>query len=317
MYPEQFLYHLKISIKREWKICFGSTLLFGILAHIYKLTNFLPNWDSLLNLYADQDKTSLGRCFLTYACSISSYYDLPWVNGLLSIFYLSGTAVCICELFHIRKRIPLIFIGGLLGTFPTVTSTLAYGYTADGYFLALLCVCIAVLFAVRGLKGILPAAVLLTFSLGIYQAYLTFALVLMLMYLIDRLLFDGMKLRQFGRYVLEFLCCILLGCIFYWLALKALLWGTQTDLSEYQNISAAASFQNIRVIYGILRGGFRFLKYFFDFSNGVSLFLVLNILLCLLLAVLFLLAFWKQKTYQEPWRLAAVLFSMLLIPIAS
>lgn len=317
MQPEQALIWARSRIKREWVVCFSAAICFGLLAHIYKFTNFLPNWDSLLNLYTDQNKTNLGRCFLAAACSISSYYDLPWVNGLFSLVYIAGAAVCVSELFHIQKTIPLVLIGGLMATFPTVTSTLAYNYTADGYFLALLCMCAAVLMAVRWRKGGLPAAILIAFGLGIYQAYITFAMVLMLLYLIDQLLFKKMKLKQFWSMVGRFAACGISGAAGYWLSMKMLLLLSGAALSGYQNIDGAFSFQSIRFFQAIFRAGFQFLMYFFDFSHGINLFLILNIILVLVIAVLFLLAFWVQKTAQELWRLGLLLLCMMAIPLAS
>lgn len=315
--PEMAIRRLRLYIKKEWIICFVSTILWGLTAHIYKLTNFLPNWDSLLNLHTDQNKTDLGRIFLKYACSVSSYYDLPWVNGVLCLIYLAMTSVCVCELLGIKRKIPLVLIGGLLGTFPTVTSTLAYNYTADGYFLALLCVSAAVLLAARYAKAVPVAAILFAVSLGIYQAYIAFAMVLILIYLINALLFEKMEPHQFLQKICRFAVSGILGCAGYWVMLRVILLLSHTSLSEYQNVDEAFSLQNISILYGMLRGGFKFLKYFFDFSQGISLFLVLNVLLVILLVFLFLLAFRVEKTVKEPWRFGSILFCMILIPVAS
>ena len=199
MQPEQLFNCMKKYIKKEWVICFFSAVFFGLAAHLFKITNFIPNWDSLLNLYNDQNKTNLGRCFLGFACSFSTYYDLPWINGFLSLIYVGLSAVCVSELFEIKSRISLVLIGGLMATFPTVTSTLAYNYTADGYFLALLCMCLAVIVCVRFYRRLLLAAVLIAFGLGIYQAYITFAMMLMLIYLVDELLFKHINMKQFVK----------------------------------------------------------------------------------------------------------------------
>lgn len=143
MEPELFFSTLKHRIKKEWILCFCSAIGFGIAAHIYKFLNFLPNWDSLLNLYSSQNKIDLGRCFLSVGCLFGSYYDLPWINGMLSLLYLALSAVCISILFDVKKNLPLILIGGMVTTFPTVTSTMSYLYLADGFFLSMLCMCIA------------------------------------------------------------------------------------------------------------------------------------------------------------------------------
>lgn len=317
MQPEQILIGVRSKIKKEWVICFSAAIIFGLLAHFYKLTNFLPNWDSLLNLYTDQNKIDLGRCFLAMACSVSSYYDLPWMNGLISLIYIAVAAVCVSELFHIRKTIPLILIGGLMETFPTVTSTLAYNYTADGYFLALVCMCVAVILVVRFRKGVLPAAILMAFGIGIYQTYLTFAMVLMIIYLIDQLLFYKISWKQFWNTTFRFLSCGILGVVGYYLSLNVLLRVSNMTLSKYQGIENAFSFQSIDVLRAIWREVYHFFIYFFDFSHGINLFLILNILLVLLLIFFFLLAFRLEKTVQEPWRLAFILICVAVLPIAS
>lgn len=317
MCPEQTLAYIKAHVKKEWVICFMAALFFGMLAHIYKLTNFLPNWDSLLNMYTDQNKTNLGRCFLMYACSISSYYDLPWLNGILSLIYIAGSAVCIVELFEVKRKIPAALIGGLMVTFPTVTSTLAYNYTADGYFLALLCMCVAVLLVVRCRRGVIPAAFLIAFGVGVYQAYITVAMILMLVYLIFQLLFENLSKSQFWKWIRKFATCGILGCAGYWVSLKGMLLFSNAELSQYQNIDEAFSLHSVRFIKAILWSGYRFLKYFFDFSKGINLFLILNCVLVLLIISLFLLAFYVKKTVREPWRFCMILLCAIMIPIAS
>lgn len=317
MQPEQILPWVRSKIKKEWMISFFAVIFLGLLAHFYKFTNFLPNWDSLLNLYTDQNKIELGRCFLAAACSLGSYYDLPWINGLLSLVYIAGSAVCVSELFHIRKTIPLVLISGLMVTFPTVTSTLAYNYTADGYFLALLCVCAAVILTIRCRKGIMVAALLIAFSLGVYQAYITFAMVLMLIYLIDQMLFYHMSLRGFWKMIVRFGVCCVLGAIGYWMSMKILLPISGVTLSDYQSIDSTFALQGFQFFHAILQAGYQFLIYFFDFSQGINLFLILNIILVFVIVTFFLLAFHLKKTAQEPWRLILILLCMAALPFAS
>ena len=317
MQPEQLFNCMKKYIKKEWVICFFSAVFFGLAAHLFKITNFIPNWDSLLNLYNDQNKTNLGRCFLGFACSFSTYYDLPWINGFLSLIYVGLSAVCVSELFEIKSRISLVLIGGLMATFPTVTSTLAYNYTADGYFLALLSICLAVIVCVRFHRGLLPAAVLIAFGLGIYQAYITFAMVLMLIYLVDELLFKQINMKQFWTMSCRFAVCGVLGGIGYWMSMKITVFISGIQLSEYQNIDKSFSLQEMNFFSSVLRAGYKFLKYFFDFSSGINLFLIINIILFSGLSILFLYSFWAQKTYRQFWRIFLTGMCLIAIPFAS
>lgn len=202
-------------------------------------------------------------------------------------------------------------------TFPTVTSTLAYNYTADGYFLALLCMCIAAILIVRYQKGFFPAAVLFAFGLGIYQAYITFAMVLILIYLIDQLLFYQLSIKHFWIIIRRSVISGILGAMIYGMSLKIRLLTSEGSLSEYQNINEAFSFQSIRIFQAILRCGYSFLIYFFDFSKGINLFLIINICLIILLTVLFLYVFKSRNIFKIPWRLGMVIFCVAMLPFAS
>lgn len=125
-------------VKPAWKVAFFSVFLVGILTHIYKFTNYLPDRDSLLNIYHDQNILASGRWALSMACGISSYFDLPMVNGLLSLIYMGLTMVLVVELLELTNPVLIALCGALLATFPGTTETFLYEYTADGYFLAML-----------------------------------------------------------------------------------------------------------------------------------------------------------------------------------
>ena len=86
---EGILTHYRTKLAKEYKGAFWMTFIAALLIHFYKFTNTLPNHDSLYNYYSEQNSLGLGRWALSLACSMSSYYDLPWVNGLLScVFWL-------------------------------------------------------------------------------------------------------------------------------------------------------------------------------------------------------------------------------------
>ena len=169
---------LRTTIKRKWIVAFLSCFCIGLLTYGYILTHHFLTYDSLWNLYSDQDMISSGRQFLTYVCSISSDYDLPFFNGILAIFYLSITSVFLVEIFHMKSDITIALAAGLLVTFPSVISTFCYTFTIDGYMLALLLATIAFWVTDRKKFGCIPGALLLSISLGIYQAYLSFLMIL-------------------------------------------------------------------------------------------------------------------------------------------
>ena len=62
--PYVLFQNISKKIKKEWKIAILSTIVIGIITHLYIMVNVIPNHDSLYNIYATQNITKLGRWFL-------------------------------------------------------------------------------------------------------------------------------------------------------------------------------------------------------------------------------------------------------------
>lgn len=181
----------KNKIKPQWKFAFGSTFLIALLIHFHKFFNTLLNHDSLFNFYSDQNVVGSGRWFLSVACGIRSYFDLPWVIGLLSVIYITLTVVIVIDLFQVKNPIAILLIGGLTASFPGITEAFYFEFTADGYMLAMLLAALAVChsnFEHTGWKATLLSIVFICLSCGIYQAFVSFALLLTLFYFLNELL---------------------------------------------------------------------------------------------------------------------------------
>ncbi len=176
--PAQAFQALYGKIRREWRYAFLTCFLTGMLVHMPVLLSDIPNHDGLDSMYFDQNMITSGRWFLSVACGFSSYYTIPWVIGILGLVFLSIAAAALCELLEVRKPWAVMACSALLAVFPALASTFAYVYTLDGYMLALMLAVLAVLFTKRFGMGFLPGAFCLAFSMGIYQGYLPFAMIL-------------------------------------------------------------------------------------------------------------------------------------------
>ena len=176
--PAQAFQTLYGKIRREWRYAFLTCFLTGLLVHMPVLLSDIPNHDGLDSMYFDQNMITSGRWFLSVACGFSSYYTIPWVIGILGLVFLGIAAAALCELLEVRKPWTVMACSALLAAFPALASAFAYVYTLDGYMLALLLAVLAVLFTKRSRMGFLPGALCLAFSMGIYQGYLPFAMIL-------------------------------------------------------------------------------------------------------------------------------------------
>ena len=165
------------------KTAFLSAFLCGLLVHLYKFTNALPNLDSLQNFYSKQNVIGSGRWFLEIACAPSSFFDLPWVTGLLSLLWIALASVLLVGIFDVENPVLIVLIGCFMASFPAVIEVFFYQYTADGYMLALLLATLAVYLTRPGQRGLpryLLAGVCIALCCGIYQTYVCYGIVLTL-----------------------------------------------------------------------------------------------------------------------------------------
>lgn len=314
MNPETFFQKIRQKIKPSWATILTSVFLFGLLAHAYAFLNYIPNWDSVISYYSDQNTIHLGRCFLTLACGISSYYDLSWVNGLLSLAYITVTAILISELLQVRKKSMLILLGALLVTFPAVTSTFGYLYTADGYMLAMLCTTLAIYLTFRRRFGFLPGALLLMFGLGCYQAYITFAAMLVIIYSLDELLHQDTPLSSLAWKWLRALACAVIGYALYAVVNRILLSAQHITLADYQGVSAINGGSGFAPLTAAKQCLIDFAYFFTGPLHRMNFYSFLNLCLLALLICGALARIVRKKLWRSPARLCCILLLAMLMP---
>ena len=203
----------------------------------------------------------------------------------------------------------------MIAVFPTVTSTFAYEYVADGYCLAMLAACLSALLLTRpGRRSFFAGAACLWFSVGIYQAYLTVTITLLLVWLLDDLLFHrrsaAASLRSAGRFLAG---GVLAGAV-YAVALQLVLAFSGTALSDYQGIDTVGSLHLWSALHGCIT---RFFRFFFDLHNGLTIWFVLNVLVFALLAVFLLTTLVQQALWHDPARFWLLLVYLAALPLGA
>ncbi len=305
-------------IKPQWWAAFFGCVICGLIAYMYIMTNNFLTYDSTWNIYSDQDMIASGRQFLTYACGISSFYNLPWVNGVLAIVYLALTSVVVVEGLDIESKIGAALSGGLLVTFPAVASTFCYIFTIDGYMLAVLLSALAFLFTDRKKWGFLGGIIFLGVSIGIYQAYLSFTIILcVLRLLLDVIEKDNLKdiLAKIWRYVVMGIG----GYVFYVVTLKLMLKWKDVELSGYQGTDRVGSFSLAELPAGLVAALKSFGRFLMP-GNVVQSNKTLFVTFCILLIVavgLYIIHFVKEKRYKSVCRIVMVLALVAVIPFGS
>ena len=314
---------LKEKIKAEHKTAFVLTFFIAILIHLYKFTNTLPNHDSVYNYYSDQNVLGSGRWALSFACSFSSYYDLPWVIGLLSCIFIALTVVVIVTLFKVKNPVLIGLIGALLAASPATTETFAFLYTADGYMIAMLLAALSVYFSRMDetrYSRMLLSGVCICVSCGIYQAYVSFALVLAVCYFIDILIQNAHSKKECLKWILRQIIIYIVALAAYYIIWKLCMLFIGISANDYQGISDVGKI-NLSVIanafHESLRGIALYLLQWNVLEQGFSVYSVINIAFVIVAIICFVVSVIKSKIYKRRWAFALTVLCLLaIVPFA-
>lgn len=302
MTPTAFCEKIKTHWKREWTIAFLTTFFVGLLIHLPAMVLDVPNHDGLSSMYFDQNMITSGRWFLTVACGFSSYYTIPWLIGVLSLLLLSATAVVLTEVLELRKTWAIVLCSGLLVSFPALASTFAYIFTMDGYMLGLFLATLSVCLTKKFRRGFLAGAVCLAFSMGTYQAYLPFAILLCMYAIILRITADG-DVKEKVKTGLKYFYMGIIGCGLYFVILQVLLKIQGKELASYQGINSG--------IAGNAAGGAGFLSilkqmyadfFAFTFHNTVLSNSLISVSALILLAAVALFVLMRLCFDRKWWK---------------
>ncbi|KIL46629.1 hypothetical protein KP77_27560 [Jeotgalibacillus alimentarius] len=314
--PEDLLKWMKNHIRREWKIAFIAAAVIGFLTHMYVMTNTLPNHDGLINVYNTQEKFVSGRFFLSPLAGISSYFDLPWLIGALSILYLSLTAVFVTILFDLKKTMSIVIAAGMIAAFPTVGATFSYMFTADAYMLANLLTVIALVIAKKWRFGFIPAALIFFVSVGTYQANLTMLLVFAGVYLIKELLKKESTLKDFFIPLLRFSGVAVIGMGLYYVLFKVYQTFFAGQITNYQGLNeVGAGGESLRATLGKIKdSGLEFFFHGFVTDAFPRLYSLLNTGFFIVLTIGLILAVIYNQLYKQPAKLALLIGSLGALP---
>ncbi len=311
-------------IKKTWKLAFFSAFFLGLLVHAYKFCNVLLNSDAMYNFYSSQNMVTSGRWFLSIACGLSSYFDLPWVNGILSLCFMGLTAAMIAEVFRMENPVLIVLCSGMLVSFPSITATMAYEFTADGYMLAMALaatsVCLTRIEQIDKAhwKQLLLSSVCICLACGIYQAYVSFAFIFAVCYFMYELLEYRFENRQYWKWIGAQILIYIFALAAYYLIWKLCLHFQGAVASSYQGMDQMR-LVGVRELAGvIIKIGKDFLSFFLQwniFKFGITLYSFLNILFLIFFAGVLLAAIWKSGMLKRKVHLLLLLLCCAALPI--
>lgn len=312
--PWELLKESKTKIKTTWRIAFVSALVLGLWIHLPVMLSDIPNHDGLSSMYFDQNMITSGRWFLTVACGFSSYFTIPWVIGLIGLIWLGLTTAVLTEVLELTDPVTITVVSGLLVSFPALASTFAYVFTMDGYMLALFLAVLAVLFTAKYPRGYLAGAVCLAFSMGIYQAYLPFT-ILLCVYKILLYFMEEKGWKEKAKYVCHYLGMGIAGGVLYYVILQILLKLQGKVLDTYQGINSMEQMGSGMGILATIKEMYvDFLA--FTVHGNVLVNNIFSLAACIILVATVVFLVIRSMIWRKWWKNPAFFVIMILLGIS-
>lgn len=206
---EKIVEKLKVN-ESLLKTVLCSATFWGLLAHGMVLFNKYSFHDDA-RYFNDVGVTyKSGRWMLGILGSLSANllgsknYSLPVVNGTITILCIAAIVYLLADSLRIQSKPLVILLCGSMVTFPSVTGTFSYMFTAPYYYAAsLLGVVGAWIFhQKKNFVALLLCTVLMACSVGVYQANIPVCICTLLLYMMEDVRQSDMSWKAFWKMAL-------------------------------------------------------------------------------------------------------------------
>ena len=303
--------------KRTW-IAVLTALAVGILTHAAAMTGIMINSDSGFPVMSYQWFVGHGRFSLGILGELRGHVGMGTVTVPICILCLGATAGITVSILDIRSGILAGILGGMEAAFPTVVSILSYPFVADMQLFALLLAALGAYCTIKYKRGWIAAPLLIAFSMGAYQAQISFAASLLLVYCLLQLFSPEVTFRQVLLQGLKYIGVLAASVGVYYLLVKLTVAVTGYALVDYVGISNMDVINWKAVLHAVTGSYWKVSKFFLLDRYGVtnsSLGCWLYRFALLLTAGLYFAAVIRAKLAKSPAKLVLSLVLTALIPL--
>jgi len=243
----------RIVDKRLMKYAWRSTFFWGILTYAYAFLNFMLSHDSMNEIESPGKwKIMLGR-FMSpvYHRFVRGEMVLPWLSGMLSLVFLALVIYVLARMAKIQDSAAVFLTAGMVVTSPAVFVLAGtYIHDMDANMMGILLAAAAV-WAWRSEKKLLlvPGALCISLSVGMYQSFLSVAVVLIMVFSIMDLA-DGRESQKVFLHGMEAVAMAAAGMIVYVVMMKVTCRLTHLELvstgyNSITNILSEETYSNL------------------------------------------------------------------------
>ena len=284
--------------------CLIFVVLLFMIANGFAVLNLAPQHDTInhvvnpytvsshYNVGSSSHQLQLGRFLLQGYTNLMGDARIitPWITGVLSIVYLTVTVYLIAKMFEMDNKPGIFVISAALVCNTCMTTLLSvFTYVTDAYRFATLLGVIGVylLYKRAGLLSDLLAIPLFVCTLGIYQAEIPVAMIVLILAVVKDLLRNKeIPWKDILKWIVIFAVSGVIYFVIYKITLRAANIGAGSD---YNDLSALGNLSVVGILKDLLRNAWNWWNFFFGnncFVNGTR---VPNICLLILSAAGFVM----------------------------
>ena len=300
------------KVPKNMLICFISSVVSGIIIHLYVLTHKLPNWDDINNLQGFGSGAEYGRWLLEYIRPLYGKWSIPAFNGMLAILLWSVGAAMIYRALELATQTSAVLLGVMVISFPAIASTMTYMFTVTCYAIGFLLVCAGSMLYRRYRYGFLPAILLYLLSLGIYQSYICLAVSILLMGFVLDIIRDRKRFKEVFLDGCKAMAALIVTLLSY-LAISK--WFNH-DITTDRGLDTMGQIDAMELPRLLMRSYKRISEYFLwkPYSFTTPFTQLVNIAICIM--IVFTFVWIRSKRYKDKLESVLAVLLMLMLPVA-
>lgn len=236
------------SIKRNYnparlKYSVIGTVVFYLAANGFILFNYVPQHDDLnyVGNFGETWAVRLGKFLVPAFGYLRGIITAPLLIGLLSMVCLCAMIYMLVDLLEINRPFFILLTAGFLCANITQTENLSsFLFLEDVFMTAAMLSCLAVYISQKkdGVKWKAVSVLCMVSSMGLYQAYLSFAITLVLILLLNNILKRGKVCKEDILGMLKSVLLLLFAVSIYFIINKLVLSLTGlTEPNDYHSMS--------------------------------------------------------------------------------
>lgn len=247
---------------KDFKPVFFTVIVVGLLAHGFGITNANFSHDSLELYQADKlFQISIGRYLQFYYIPLRGHLFPPVLVYSLTFLFTALSAYLVIKTFAVERLWKKIAISAVFVANYTVTLTAAtFIHDSDIYSLALLFACLGVWIFAKGFKGsLIYAALSFWICLGLYQAYLQVAVILLMAYFAVGIAQGSLATAgEILKHGMRCLGALLLSLVIYYIGSKIAIASAGINLSHSYNGISRVGFTSLHEVLSQLQATYQF-----------------------------------------------------------